>query len=607
MSQTADQIPEANTSSVPARNLKSRLANISMGIWGIYFIAKLALYWKELIGFHTLSNLVFAAFILFPVKHALWRKVKIAATVPVAVALLYYDSWLPPISRVISQASLVSNFSSAYLVELAGRFISPVVVAMLVVAGTLYWLVSRWVRLDALVVAMIAAAPLTTHFKSFMPKEIDQSRQFAQFEQPDRFGAADHPAPTEPPAPAGLPAQSAIPALAPMPPGTAPPATPAQLAQNSEAPGNIGSSNSRPDLDKVLQNFLAQEATRSVSFPAPKAGAIPFDIIFIHVCSLSWDDVKAVELQHHPLWRRFDILLTRFNTVSAYSGPAVIRLLRSTCGQPSHTSLYSPAPDKCFLMESLKRSGFEPALAMNHDGHFDKFLQIIQTQGRLNVPPFPLNGLTVDQYAFDDSPIYDDLSVLTHWLESRQKSKSPRVALFYNTASLHDGNHLIGEHAKLNSRQNFKIRLEKLLDNLEALFQSIEKSGRRAIVAMIPEHGAALRGDKMQIAGLREIPSSSITLVPVGIKVIGADLQRAGLPLQIDKPSSYLAVSHIVARLLEKPPFANKTFLPSDYATDLPVTPFVSQNDEVVMVGYKQRYYLRQDASEWLDYTDFEK
>ena len=122
---------------------------------------------------------------------------------------------------------------------------------------------------------------------------------------------------------------------------------------------------------------------------------------------------------------------------------------------------------------------------------------------------------------------------------------------------------------------------------------------------MIPEHGAALRGDKMQIAGLREIPSPAITLVPVGIKVIGADLQRAGRTLQIDQPTSYLAVSHIVARLLEKPPYTKKTFTPSDYVADLPATPFVSQNDEVVMVGYKQRYYLRQDASGWLDYTDF--
>jgi len=114
-----------------------------------------------------------------------------------------------------------------------------------------------------------------------------------------------------------------------------------------------------------------------------------------------------------------------------------------------------------------------------------------------------------------------------------------------------------------------------------------------------------LRGDKMQIAGLREIPSPSITLVPVGIRVIGANLQRTGDTLLIGKLTSYMAMSHIVARLLETPPYAKNSFTPSDYVADLPVTPFVSQNEDVVMAGYKGRYYLRQDASGWVDYTDF--
>jgi hypothetical protein len=122
---------------------------------------------------------------------------------------------------------------------------------------------------------------------------------------------------------------------------------------------------------------------------------------------------------------------------------------------------------------------------------------------------------------------------------------------------------------------------------------------------MVPEHGAALRGDRMQIAGLREIPSPAITLVPVGIKVIGPELKRTGDMLKIGKPTSYLAVSHIVARLLDKSPYKTGSFAPADYVTDLPVTPFVSQNEDVVMVGYRGHYYLRQDDSGWVDYTDF--
>lgn len=531
----------------------TRLATVSLGAWSFYFLAKLLLFWRELIGFHPLENLAFAAFILLPVKSRLWRRAKNVATVLLAVVLLYYDSWLPTIGRVLSQASLLSGFSLNYLIELIGRFVSLPTVAMLVIAWVVYWFVSRWMRVGVIVIAGMAVMVV---LQNPVSRSVAKSTQYTQ------------------------PAQTSEQAVA----GVA--------------------TNAKPDMDKVLQAFYTQEAARSISFPVPQADAAPFDVIFIHVCSLSWDDLRAVGLDTHPLWHRFDFLMTHFNSAASYSGPAAIRVLRATCGQSPHAGLYAPASDQCYLMNNLKRSGFEPSLAMNHDGHFDDFLQTVQTQGRLNVPPLPLNGIAITQHAFDDSPIYDDLSVLTRWLENRQKSSTPRMALYYNTASLHDGNYLSGANSKPNSMETYKIRLTNLLDDLERFMQRIEKSGRRAVVAMIPEHGAAVRGDKMQIAGLREIPSPAITLVPVGIKVIGGNFRREGNTLSIDEPTSYLAVSHIVARLLEKSPFAKNSFAPSDYVTDLPTTPFVSQNDVVTVAGYDHRYYLRQDEAGWADYSD---
>lgn len=38
------------------------------------------------------------------------------------------------------------------------------------------------------------------------------------------------------------------------------------------------------------------------------------------------------------------------------------------------------------------------------------------------------------------------------------------------------------------------------------------------MVVVVPEHGGALKGDRMQISGLRDIPSPSITNVPAGVK-----------------------------------------------------------------------------------------
>ncbi len=527
--------PKPGTAAGATENTAPINTRFSLGQWSYYFFAKLILFWKGAIAFHVLGNLAFAVFILIPASSRLWRKIKNALTVVLALILLYYDSWLPPVTRLFSQASLVSNFSFAYLVELISRFINLSLVGILVVAWGVFWVVSRRVRLGALVIACMAAVGL---FQIF---------------------------------PGGKVAEKAM-----------------------------------PDMDGIVQKFFADEAQRSISFSTPSANAVPFDVIFLHVCSLAWDDVRAVGLERHPLWKHFDILLEKFNSVASYSGPGAIHLLRATCGQQEHAHMYSPVPEKCYLMNSLLRSGFEPNLALNHDGKFDDFLGQVRMHGRLTAPALPLDGVEVAQYAFDESPIYDDLSVLNHWLAVRQKSNSQRVALYYNTISLHDGNHLFGTRASPNSLETYKARLSKLLDNMENFMQSLEMSGRRAVVVMVPEHGAAVRGDKRQIAGLREIPTPAITLVPVGIKVIGGDVQSDASTLAIDKPTSYLAISHIVNRMLQKSPFEKLQFSPSDYVVDLPVTKFVAQNENMTVTEHERHYYLRSGPKDWDEYAEFD-
>lgn len=513
---------------------KSLYAKLSLGMWGYYFIAKLGMLCMGYIAFHALENLVFAAFLLLPATSRLLHSAKNIMAVVMAVALFYHDSWLPPIGRLLSQATLLSSFSFSYIIELLGRFISLPVIAALFVSWFVYWFVSRRIRLGALIVV------------SMMVAGIVQS-----------------------------------------------------LPESHEADKVM------PDMDKVVQDFFVKESQRSVLFVTPQAEAVPFDVIFLHVCSLSWDDVRAVGLEDHPLWKRFDILFKKFNSAASYSGPAAIHLLRGKCGQPQHAGMYMPVEEKCYLMNSLLRSGFVTNVALNHDGKFDDFLGQVQSHGRLTTPPLELGGVDIAQYAFDNSPVYDDLSVLNRWLEMRLTSTSPRVALYYNTVSLHDGNHLQGTNASPNTLDTYKSRLSKFLDEIEGFMQQMDASGRRAVVVMVPEHGGAVRGDKRQIAGLREIPTPSISLVPVGIRLVGGKVHRQGEALLIDQSTSYLAISHIVERMLEQSPFNGNSFVPADYVADLPTTPFVSQNETTTVAEYSDRYYLSRGVTKWEAYTEF--
>ncbi len=505
-----------------------------LGWWNFYFIAKLALFALGLIGFHLVENLAFAI-VLGAMAAPRLRRLRPWLGVPVAIALLYYDSWLPGLSRVVSQAGLVASFSSSYLVELAGRFVSVKALAALAIAAIGYAVAARFVRLDVFVVLAMLVLPFTL---GGPPKMLPE---------------------------------------------------PVAAAPKGEAP--------QKSPDAMLAEFFQKEASRKVAFPKPADGAPPFDVIFLHVCSLSWDDLEATGMDKHPLLASFDILFRRFNSVSTYSGPAAIRFLRAPCGQPTHKALYEPADAQCLLMPDLQQAGLEPQLLLNHDGHFDNFLKVVRDQGMQAAPP-SLKGIAAPMRAFDDSRIYDDAAILGHWVEARAKDPAPRAAVYYNTLSLHDGNSLQSEpHTK--SAETYKARVGKLLTDLQGFMDKLEKSGRRAVVVLIPEHGAAWRGDAAQIAGLREIPTPAITLVPVGVRVIGPDAKRTGDAVQVAEPASFLALSEIVARMLAKPPFGAAGFKAQDYAAGVPTTAFVSETQAATILGRGNGYVIRQEQDAW--------
>ena len=106
----------------------------------------------------------------------------------------------------------------------------------------------------------------------------------------------------------------------------------------------------------------------------------------------------------------------------------------------------------------------------------------------------------------------------------------------------------------------------------------------------------------MQIAGLREIPSPAITLVPVGIRVIGPGARRIGETLHSDEPASYLALSHVLSRMLDKPPYGADGFLPADYTAGMPVTEFVAENETASVLRRGDKYLLRQDGEPWREF-----
>jgi cellulose synthase operon protein YhjU len=249
----------------------------------------------------------------------------------------------------------------------------------------------------------------------------------------------------------------------------------------------------------------------------------------------------------------------------------------------------------------LQQAGFETALLMNHDGKFGNFIDDLHQRGGLKMAPLGNLGATPHMRAFDGSPIYSDFDILSHWLEQRKQSPSMRTALFYSTISLHDGN-IVDWSKSRSSLDTYGPRLQQLLEDMDRFVTELERQGRRAIVVFVPEHGANLRGDSMQIPGMREIPGPQITRVPVGIKLVGLKSVPGSAPQVVSSPSSYLALAELLARFIARNPFEEEVPDLQAYLSGLPQTEFVAENDKTVVVRHGSRYYIRMPDGSWSDF-----
>ena len=527
-----------------------------MGIWSFYFFCKLFLYAGGYISFGILPNLAFALFLMVPLRSRVLRILRQVIAIPAGIALLYHDSWLPPIQRALSQVDNLRQFDAAYLLELLGRFVSLPVVAALLAMFVIYALLSRKLRMSSFAIAAILLVPLAIKI----------------------VAAVQRPAAVE---------------------------TAQAVAASSASPIADATVNEKPasgdELDGILANFYRQEATRKVSFTTPADNKAPYDVVFLHICSLAWDDVADVNLKNHPLLSRFDVRFDNFSSGASYSGPAAIRVLRGSCGQQKHEDLYRKAAPECYLFNQLQQAGFTPEFLMNHDGHFGGFINDVRGNGGLSAPLDSITGVPVTIRAFDGTDVYDDYAELARWWQQRQSKPDARIALYYNTISLHDGN-MLADGVSRSAVESYRARLGNLLDGIDRFFQLIQASGKRVMVVFIPEHGAAVRGDKLQISGLREIPSPAIGLVPVGVKLFGMTAVSTAALLIIDKPSSYLAVSQLLAQFSAKNPYEAQPFNIIDYSRDLPQTEFVAENEGNVVMRQAGRYMLRNPDLSWTEY-----
>ncbi|HEY8278089.1 MAG TPA: cellulose biosynthesis protein BcsG [Bdellovibrionota bacterium] len=352
-------------------------------------------------------------------------------------------------------------------------------------------------------------------------------------------------------------------------------------------------------LDEAVDRFYAAEAQKKTMLPVPASGSRPFDIVILHVCSLSWDDLKVVGLEKHPFFANFDLLFTDFNSVTSYSTPATLRVLRSTCGQASHLGIYSDADEDCYLLQQLRRTGYSTQVAFNHEGKLSKEMAEDGIRWGKADHFFPLTGMAPESRNFDESPLYNNYALLERWWKTRLASGNERAMLYFNTSTLHGGAHLIGQ---TDWWKQDELRYQKLtnhlFDDLSRFFSLLKESNRDVLVVFVPEHGAALRGTKIQAKDLRDIPLPPITKVPVGLKYI----RHGSVPAKqtvVSTPTSFQAIAYLLAAALRSHGSGDGAPWSSTGIERIPTTPFLSENESARVFRFEGTTHYTVKGGSW--------
>jgi cellulose synthase operon protein YhjU len=515
-----------------------------MGLWTFYFFAKLFLYFKGVVRFDVVWNLLFLGFLVLPLPRGFrsltfLKVVKYILSAVFGVLLLWHDTWFPAPSETFSLLKQYGLPSREYIYGFLLRFYDPTAIIVLIALFFLCLLVRKYRKIAAAVTALLLLLPL--------------------------------------------------------------------FISSGEAKHLSGE-----ELDKGVTFFFNAETTRLTYFKPVPGSSVDFDIIILHICSISWDDLRDLNMEGHPFFQQFDYLFTNFNSVTTYSNPSAIRLLNANCGQCRHDDLYNTntVRKECSLFNGLRSRGYDIQIARNHNGNYGNFNDEIKRFGQLEATVFTPAGLAFKKYMFDDSPVYDDYDVLEQWWKARQKSGAKKVALYYNSVSLHDGTHLVAEKNwwKKVSKEQYKVFLTVLLEDLSKFEDLVASSGRNAVILFVAEHGRSIHGSAIAPPGLRDIPLPRITTVPVGIKFMakGSRTVQAGRNIQISKPTSYFALSYLVAAFTEQSPLRSDRYFSRNFVDSIPQADFISENQGNLIIKKKGDYYLFGKDKKWTRLSESE-
>lgn len=554
-----------------------------MLLWNLYFLIKFGLHFAGQLTLSPLWNLGLFALLIATNPAAyqnkqLMKVLRYLVFTGPAIALLLHELGLVVSLALVDQIKALFGFSLDYLWELLKRTIQPWMLwgallgFMVVRVLDRYIRISSWVGFGLVCMLGIQALPFI--------QEQTQTNNTATVLEP-QIQARENLSPAELLALGQVDFQKL------------------RVARDQESQTKLrDNAYEGAGPGAVLAGFFDRQRTIALAPFSPVASP-DFDVIVLQICSLSWADLQYAKQSQHPAIRQADFVFENFNSATSYSGPAAIRLLRGKCGQTPHDALYSTPNNSCMLFEQLRNVGFEVEMGLNHDGRFQDFSKLVKTNlGGKATELVAHDEVPAGVQAFDGSRVGRDGDYLRAWWNKRVQQSGPAVAYYYNSITLHDGNRL--PNSNLNSLNSYPLRLERMLNDIQSVLGEIRRSERKALVVVVPEHGAGLTGEFGQLVGLRELPTPAITKVPVfGYWIAPGYTPTSTGPVTVKQSVSYTALSELLARWLAQPAEQQQKPTWPVLLSDLPDTRFVSQQGNITVMESQGSYWIKAPGAAW--------
>ncbi len=531
--------------------LDSQISWYGSWLWNGFYLFKIALYTLALIDFNLPLNLT-----LFIALHAHLKKPKLNRLYSIlmgvlCLALLYHDSYLPSLKQVLAQKSNLTGFSLSYVIEFITDFINPLQLLALVAAILFIRLASRYIRGSAIVLICFALSSCINSeslIKTFSEDNSIRARQ--------NFLTMDK-----------------------------------DLSEHRESFNNVS-------INRFYEDFLKKERKRSIAFPKElKADQRPFNIVVLSLDNVSNSDLSLFEDNDVSVLKRFNLYLTGFNTATTDFNEAKLRLFESVCGQKERALLLDSKDSRCALSGRLSALGYSVAAFFNSRRDLNTLRSYLTAHTDFSALINPNTDLGKAMYrGADQLEIYNDEDIFRGYLKFAH-SRTHHIFAYIHSASLLNGNAFRGREV------SYRDRLTTLLDKIDRFIVALDNSEKPTLLVMLPTAGAALKSDRTQLKGMRNIPSDSLTTGSIMVRFCG--MKYPPVTVASDAPVSYQAIAYIISKALSDNIYKEDIPLSLEaFTEDIPLTTPVSENEHSIFIKYLSRFFYKNKDEDtgWSEY-----